>query len=121
MLSRKHIKMTALSLFICLLSSCAAVDYLSGEGDSKAIRQAGRKASAEIIEIWDTGMTLNDDPIVGFKLRVHEAGIESYEVKTKGLVSRLDVPQIQPGRTIPVAIDPNDRTRVAIDIYKEGK
>jgi hypothetical protein len=37
---------------------------------------------------------------------------------TKCLISRLDVPQFQPGRTIPVRYDPADHTRVGIDVYK---
>lgn len=116
---RTSFKLTAVAILLCSLSSCFVVDNITGEGEAKAIRKIGQNAEAEIIEIWDTGMTVNDDPIVGFKLRVRPPGTESFEATTQGLVSRLHIPQIQPGMVIPVAIDPNDRSRVAIKIYKE--
>lgn len=109
----------AVFLLVLTLSACISVDYMTGEMEAKRIRKVGEKAEARIIEIWDTGMTLNNDPIVGFKLNIHPTGKESYETKTQALISRLDVPRIQPGASIPVMIDPADRSKVAINIYKD--
>ncbi len=44
-------------------------------------------------------------------------GAAPYEAHTKALVSRLDIPQIQPGRVVPVRYDPNNRARVAMDLW----
>ena len=101
------------------LSSCFAIDYMTGEGEARRIRKEGERAEALIIEIWDTGMTLNDNPIVGFKLNVRPDNAESYLVETQGLISRLHISQIQPGAIIQVAIDPKDRSKVALDIYED--
>lgn len=49
-----------------------------------------------------------------FVLAVDPPDGERYEARANALVSRLDVPSIQPGRIFPVKFDPKDRNRVAI-------
>ncbi|HEX7681091.1 MAG TPA: hypothetical protein VF713_23345 [Thermoanaerobaculia bacterium] len=44
-----------------------------------------------------------------------------YYAETKALIGRLDVPRIQPGTELAVMFDPEDHTRVALDIYDERK
>jgi hypothetical protein len=107
--------------FLLLLGSgaCFTIDYMTGEGEARRIRRVGERADAEIVDIWDTGITLNNNPVVGFKLLVRPENSGSYEARTEGLVSRLHIPRIQPGAVIQVAIDPEDRSRVALDIYKD--
>ena len=100
-----------------MLSGCAVVDRLSGEGEARRIRRVGATAEALVLEIRDTGITLNDNPIVAFRLQVRPPTGIPYEVETRGLVGRLDVPQIQPGAVLPVAIDPRDPNKVALRIY----
>jgi hypothetical protein len=36
----------------------------------------------------------------------------------KSRISRVHVPQFQPGWQVPVRIDPRDPSRVALDVYK---
>ena len=69
------------------------------------------------MRLIDTGTTINQDPVVEFVLEVHSQEGEVYEARTRALVSRLAVPQVQPGRTVPVAVDPADRRRVALDLW----
>lgn len=102
-----------------LLSGCAVVDKMSGEGEAKRIRRVGQAAEALVLEIRDTGITVNDDPIVAFRLRVQPETGAPYIVETRGRIGRLDVPQVQPGAVLPVAIDPQDRTKVALRIYRD--
>lgn len=102
-----------------LLSGCAVVDKMSGEGEAKRIRRVGQSAEALVLSIRDTGMTVNDNPIVAFRLEVRPPTGQPYEVETRGLVGRLDVPQVQPGAVLPVAIDPKDPLKVALRIYRD--
>lgn len=102
-----------------LLAGCGVLDRMSGEGEAKRIRRVGRAADAVVLEIWDTGITVNNDPVVAFRLEVRPKESAPYEVETRGLVSRLHIPQIQPGATLPVAIDPLDPTKVALAIYRD--
>ena len=106
-------------LLVVLLSGCAAIDRLSGEGEARRIRRVGQAAEAVVLEIQDTGMTVNNDPIVAFRLEVRPPTGAPYEVNTRGLVGRLDVPRVQPGAVLPVAIDPADPQKVALRIYRD--
>lgn len=96
--------------------SCAAiVDHYSGRTEACAILATGEPATATIVRLIDTGTTINQDPVVEFVLEVRPREGPDYEVHSKALVSRLDIPQVQPGRVVPVKVDPTDRRRVALD------
>jgi hypothetical protein len=116
---RTWCRIVAFALIVSVLTSCGSIDYMTSEGEAKRIRKIGKRADAQILEIWDTGMTLNNNPVVGFKLQVRPSGGENYEAQTKALISRLAIPQIQPGAVIPVSIDPEDQSKVAINMSKE--
>ena len=72
-----------------------------------------------MLKIWETGVRVNDDPVVGFLLEIDANGMEPYEAETKGLISILWIPQIQPGAVLPVKYDPEDPSRIALDIFEE--
>ncbi len=78
------------------------------------IVETGVPAEAEILEVSDTGTTINMDPQVRFKLRVHPKSGEPYETETKAVVSRLKVHEFQPGAWIEVMVDPADPRLVAV-------
>ena len=77
----------------------------------------GTLAQATILRIWDTGMTLNDNPVVGFLLEVRPQNLPAYQAESKSMISRLSISQFQPGATIPVKIDPQNHARVVLDIF----
>jgi len=106
-------------LALLLLPSCSIIDNYTGEGDNKAVREVGFPASAQVLEIWNTGVRLNDNPVVGFRLLVTLADGTSYEAETKNVVSVVHMPQVQPGAVLPVKVDPENRELVALDIYEK--
>jgi hypothetical protein len=110
---------TALVAFVAAQLSCAMVDRLTGEAENRKIREVGVPAEALVVQIWDTGITVNNDPVVGFELEVFGDDIERYRAETKARIPRLFIPQIQPGHVLPVKYDPADPQRVALDIYEE--
>jgi hypothetical protein len=97
------------------LTGCAIRDRMTGEAEARQIRAVGIAAPATVVQIWDTGVTVNDDPVVGFLLDVKPEGQAPFQAKTKALVSRLAVPRVQPGAQLKVIYDPKDTTRVALD------
>lgn len=97
------------------LGGCAIRDRVTGESVAREIRAAGVAADATVVKIWDTGVTVNDDPVVGFLLDVTPEGRPAFQAKTKALVGRLAVPRVQPGARLRVMFDPKDTTRVALD------
>lgn len=95
------------------------IDHMTGEDEAKLIRKSGSPAMARVLELKDTGMTLNQNPIVSMRVEVRPDGVAPFEATMKALVGRLDIPRIQPGAVLPVKYDPNDHTRVALDMYEE--
>lgn len=105
-------------LVAVVLSGCAVVNNMSGISETRDLQKMGKPAQGVIEKIWDSGMTLNNDPVVWLQIEVHPEGEASFEAKTKCPISRLDVPQFQPGKTVPVRYDPNDHSRIALDVYE---
>ena len=110
---------TLLIFILCLeLCGCFIANKTAGLSQAKELQKVGRPAQALILQIADTGWTLNDDPVVDFLLEVHPEQEESYQARTKIVISRVHIPQFQPGATVPVRIDPKNRERVSLDIYQ---
>lgn len=104
---------------LALLAGCGMIDRMSGVSNAKDLQATGVAAPAEILRIWDTGITVNKDPVIGMDVLVRPADRPPYEAKIeKSLISRLDVPQFQPGQVIQVRFDPKEPGRVAIDVYR---
>lgn len=100
------------------LGCATLVDGFGGRKESCEILRIGKPATGTIVRLIDTGTTINDDPVVEFVLHVILPDGKSYEARTKALVSRLDIPSIQPGRVVPVKYDPQVPTRVALDMWE---
>ena len=99
-------------------TGCMLVNGIDGAALTHELRKTGRPAKAVVLKLSDTGMTINDDPVAWLELEVHPDGQPVFTAKAKCLISRLDVPQFQPGCTIPVVYDPADHSRVGVDYYK---
>lgn len=104
---------------VLLVSACSFIGRITGEKEAREIRAIGEPARAKVLRIWDTGITVNENPVVGFLLEVYPEGGATYQAETKAIISRLDIPQIQPGAILPVKFDPDNPSRVALDIYEE--
>ena len=108
-----------LAAFLFLTTGCALIDRMSGVAETKALQQTGVAAEATIVQIWDTGITVNDGPVIGMEVEVYPAEGEPWRATIpKSLISRLDVPRFQPGQIVKVRFDPMDRSRVALDEYR---
>ena len=114
---------TALILVLITTSMCFAcasmIDSFTGEDVAQKIREKGLPAKGTVLKIWETGIRVNDSPVVGFLLEIHAEGMAPYEAQTKALISILWIPQIQPGAVLPVKFDPKDPSRIALDIFEE--
>lgn len=74
----------------------------------------GVPVKARVMEVWDTGTTINENPQVKLRLefRKNDGALHQCDVKT--LVSRLEVSQVRPGCTADVKYDPNNPNRVEL-------
>jgi hypothetical protein len=75
---------------------------------NRAVRKVGRPARAEVLEIWATGTTINQNPVVRLRLEVRPKGEPPFQAETEELVSRLELGKLQPGSIVKVMVDPED-------------
>ena len=120
MFSRRLILVPALvSCFLAIGCVTAMIDSFAGEDVARDLRANGEPAGAKVLKIWETGVRVNDNPVVGFLLEVHAEGLPPWEAETKALISILAIPRIQPGAVLPVKFDPESPEKVALDIFEE--
>jgi energy-converting hydrogenase Eha subunit H len=116
--SRRSSRTLALAAALLLFGGCALIDRMSGVAETKQLQESGVAGSATILAVWDTGITVNDDPVIAMRVEVARPDGSVYSaVIPKTLISRLDVPRFQPGSTVPVRIDPQDPLHMAVDAY----
>ena len=101
----------------CLgLPGCTSMLTHFGGGVSDELQQKGVVAKARIEEIWDTGWTINDNPVIGMKVLVLPADRPAFEATIeKTTISLLAIPQFQPGNVVPVRYDPANPALIAVD------
>jgi hypothetical protein len=100
------------------VSGCGMIDQWTGIKTACDLRADGVPARAEILSIWDTGITVNDEPVIGLRVRVMPLEGADFEAQIpKALIGRLQVPQYQPGKIVPVIFSRADQTLVGLDVY----
>jgi hypothetical protein len=82
-------------------------------GKKKKLLAEGIQARAVVINVQDTGMTINDNPRVKLTLQVQPEGEIPFEVTKKQTVSRVSIPRI--GDEYIVRYDPADPGDVEFD------
>jgi hypothetical protein len=106
----------ALATAFALTSGCSIIDRATGMSEIRTLRAIGTPAEAEILRIWDTGIKVNDDPVIGMEVEVRPAEGDPFRATiARTWISELDVPRFQPGEVIPVRYDPLHPERVALD------
>ena len=94
---------------------------LSGNtGANRALMATGETAQATILNMWDTGVTINDNPRIGMLLEVRPNNRPAFQVEVKQVVSRVQTAQYQPGQMLEVKFDPNDTKKVVISAIIAG-
>jgi hypothetical protein len=118
-ISRRQILSTVLAVLALVSGGCALIDRMSGVTEARRLQQSGLPATATILALWDTGITVNEDPVISLKVEVSRPDGSAYPVIIpRSLVSRIDIPRFQPGSTVAVRVDPKDALIVALDEYR---
>jgi hypothetical protein len=81
---------------------------------SQAILLNGVPATAKVLQLTDTGTTVNDNPMARLLLEVQMQNQTPYQAQVQMLVPRLKLAQIQPGMSVMVKVDPGDPSKVAV-------
>lgn len=84
------------------------------------LQKTGLPGKARILEVKDTGITINNNPQVKLILEVKNNFGQKYTAQYRALVSRINPNMFMPGMEVPVLIDPKNEQNVVID-YNAGK
>ncbi len=83
--------------------------------NASRLQKTGLPGTARILEVKDTGITINNNPQVKLKLEVKTSFGQKYTTESRVLVSRINPNAYSPGMEIPVKIDPKNEMNVVID------
>lgn len=98
-----------------LMGLLFAVIFGSLFGANRLLK-TGAAAQATVLEVWDTGVTVNQNAIqVGLKLRVSPPDGPPYETSARTFVSRLNPGVYRPGMLLNVRYDPKNPNKVAVE------
>lgn len=86
---------------------------------NKRLREAGVEGKAVITSLRETGVSVNNSPVIEFGLDVDAAVHAPYSTTIRQRAPRLLIGSFSPGSTVAVVVDPADRDRLAID-WEEG-
>ena len=81
----------------------------------QGLLQNGTPGTAICTSIQDTGVSMNEDLVVKFGLRVEIPGQAPYDLEHKQRVPRILMAQVSPGSVYAVKVDPSNPSKVVID------
>jgi hypothetical protein len=91
----------------------AAISDLNQQQETAGeLLSSGVDGQATISQIMPTGKTVNMMPEIQFDMQVSVGGHSPVQVQHVQTIAPTSIPQIQPGMTVPVKVDPNDSTKV---------
>jgi hypothetical protein len=83
--------------------------------NASRLQKTGIRGKARILEVRDTGVTINNNPQVKLILEVKNSFGQKYTTECRVLVSRINPGAYAPGMELPVKIDPKNEKNVVID------
>jgi len=86
-----------------------------GMSQNSGLLKTGTPAPAVIVDVQDTGVTINDNPQARLTLQVSPAGRPPFQAVVTTIVGRFQVGLLVPGSSVQVRYDPNDPSKVAIE------
>ncbi|MCA9618352.1 MAG: hypothetical protein KC731_05005 [Myxococcales bacterium] len=76
--------------------------------------ERGIQGVGQILQVEQTGVRINDQPQLALTLLVHAGNIPPYQTTVKQVVNLVDLPNVQPGASLPLKVDPDDPQDILI-------
>jgi hypothetical protein len=83
--------------------------------NANRLQKTGLPGMAKVLEVKDTGVTINNNPQIKLTLEVKNNLGQKYTTHCRVLVSRINPNAYMPGMELPVKIDPGNEQNVVID------
>ena len=81
----------------------------------EAMRHTGLPGTAQVLEMSQTGVYINENPQVKMKLQVQAQGLAPYQVEKKATVPLIAIGMLGTGRPLTVYVNPEDHEDIFID------
>lgn len=83
--------------------------------NTSRLQKVGIPGKATILEVKDTGVTINNNPQVKLVVEIKNSFGQKYTATIRTLVSRVNPNAYSAGMVVPVRIDPKNEKNVALD------
>lgn len=93
---------TALDIGLAVL---VAAGWTRSARRTQRLERTGRRAMAQVLSIEQTGVRINDDPLVELRVRIAGADVNAFEAESKCIVPDVRLPLLY-GGPVPVTVDP---------------
>jgi hypothetical protein len=84
-------------------------------GKKRRIEQSGTPGEARVVSVGQTGMLINNNPVIEFDLEVTLPGMAPYRTTTRSTVPMIALPRVMPGARLPIKADPTEPSKIVID------
>lgn len=101
-------------VFIAIFGFVFGGMYLRGRTRDRLL-STGVQANGKIVEMWDTGVTINNQPQIGMKIEVYPASGMPFTAEVSQVISRLQTAYYQAGVSCVVRYDPANTKKIAIE------
>ncbi|WP_188111319.1 SHOCT domain-containing protein [Nocardioides antri] len=69
------------------------------------LRRTGRRALAQVLSVEQTGVRINDQPLLELRLRIEGGDVTPFEAESRSVISDVRLPLLYAG-PLPVLVDP---------------
>lgn len=95
----------AVTLLDVALAFVIAWGRTSSQQRTQRLARTGRRAVAEVVTAEQTGVRINDQPLLDLRVRIQGEDVAPFEAERKTVISDLHLPLLYAG-PIPVLVDP---------------
>lgn len=107
------------AVFIIIFGLAFGIPYLR-DRKRNVLLKTGRRANGTIVEMWDTGITINKQPQIGLKIEVKPDTGAPFISECIMIISRLQTSYYQVGINCIVRYDPENTKSIAIESLLEN-
>lgn len=100
---------------IGLVSTLLWFVFLKDMWRDRRVLKTGEPATARVLRMFETGITINENPVVKLELEVTPQRGSTFVTMSKTMVSRLNPMMYGPGTVVSVKIDPLDPKVAVVD------
>ena len=87
----------------------------SFRGIRPKLLESGVPARGLVKRLWETGVTVNENPVLGFEVEVVGDQLAAYTAQVQQSIPRMLLGAVLPGSVLAVEYDRNDPSQIAID------